>query len=61
MIKTEEKAKVVTAVWGAELIAAQAILPRTILKNWLNSSFYFNSSDSSNRPSAKQLARQGIE
>ena len=57
-IKTEEKAKVVASVWGEEFIqflAALAVLPRTILKNRMNSSFSFksswcNSSYNSNRP-----------
>ena len=57
-IKTEEKEKVVASVWGKELIqffAALANLPRTILKNRMNSSFSFksslcNSSYNSNRP-----------
>ena len=43
-IKTEEKVKVVASVWGEEFInflAALAVLPRTILKNRLNSSFSF--------------------
>ena len=38
-IKTEEKAKVVTSVWGEEFIqflAAQAVLHRTILNNRMN-------------------------
>ena len=56
--KTEAKAKVVASVWGAEFIqflAALAILPRTILKNRMNSFFSFksswcNSSFNSNRP-----------
>ena len=46
-IKTEEKAKVVAAVWGEECIqflAALAILPRTISKNRMNASFSFKSS-----------------
>ena len=46
-IKTEEKAKVVASLWGAEFIqflAALAILPRKILKNRMNSSFSFESS-----------------
>ena len=41
-IKTEEKAKVVNSVWGEEFIqflAVLAILPRTILKNRMNSSY----------------------
>ena len=58
MIKTEEKAKVVAFVRGEEFIqffAALAILPRTILKNRMNSFFSFksswcNSSYDSNRP-----------
>ena len=46
-IDTEEKAKVIAAVWGPELIqllAALAILPRTILKNRMKLSFSFKSS-----------------
>ena len=46
-IKTEEKTEVVAAAWRAEFIkflAALAILPRTFLKNRMNSSFYFKSS-----------------
>ena len=38
-IKTKEKVKVVASVWGEEFIqflAALAILPRGILKNWIN-------------------------
>ena len=45
-IYTVEKAKVVAAVWGEELIqclAAQLVLPMTILKNSMNSSFSFKS------------------
>ena len=37
-IKTEEKAKIVASVWGAEFIqflAALAVLPRTILKSMM--------------------------
>ena len=68
-IKTEETAKVVAAVWREEFIkflAALAILPRTILKNRINSSFSFksargNSIYSLSGPNAKQLAQQGIE
>ena len=73
-IKTEEKAKVVSTVWGKEFIqflAALAILHytvqcRTIFKNRMNWFFFFksswcNSSYSSKRPSAKHLAQQGIE
>ena len=43
-IGTEEKAKVVASVWGQEFIqflAMLAILPRTILWNRMNSSFFF--------------------
>ena len=62
-ITTEEKAKVITAVWKTECIqflAALAIFPRTILKNMMNSSFSFksswcNSSHSAKSPSAKDL------
>ena len=46
-IKTEEKAKDVASAWGEEFIkclAALAVLPRTILKNRMNSSFFFKSS-----------------
>ena len=46
MIKTEEKAKVVASVWWEEFIqflAALAILPRSILKSRMNSSFSFKS------------------
>ena len=46
-IKTEETAKVVVSVWGEEFIqflTTLTILPKTILKNRMNSSFYFNSS-----------------
>ena len=56
-IKTEEKAKVVASVWGEEFIqflATLAILPRTILKNRMNLSFFksswYNLSYNSNRP-----------
>ena len=55
-INTEEKAKVVAAD-GTELIqflAAQAILPRTILKNRINSSF------SSDHPLAVHLIHQSV-
>ena len=70
-IYTEEKAKVVAAVWGTELIkflaALVAILPQDDLKNRMNSPF------SSYHPDAihpylhiilhgvKQLAGRGIE
>ena len=46
-IKTEEKAKVVAAVWGTKFnpfLASLAILTGTILKNRMNSSFSFKSS-----------------
>ena len=46
-IKTEEKAKVVAAVWGKKFnpfLASLAILTGTILKNRMNSSFSFKSS-----------------
>ena len=46
-INTEEKAKVVAAAWGEEciqLLAVLAIVPRTILKSRMNSSFSFKSS-----------------
>ena len=60
-IKTEEKAMVVASVWGEEFIqflASLAILPRTICKNRLNSTFSFksswcNSPYYSNRPIGK--------
>ena len=45
---TEAKAKVVASIWGAEFIqflAALDILPQTIWKNGLNSSFYFKSTE----------------
>ena len=57
-LTTEEKAKVVAAVWGTDFIqflAAQAILPRSNWKNRMISSFSVKSTE------AKQLARQGIE
>ena len=55
--------------WGDEFVqflAALAVLPRTILKNRMNSSFYFksswcNSSYYSVSSQAKRLAHQGIE
>ena len=56
-IKAEEKAKVVASVWGAEFIqflVALAVLPRTILKNRMNSSF------SSHHPDAILLILQII-
>ena len=46
-IKTEKMAKVVASVWGKKFIqflAALPILPRTILKNRMNSSFSVKSS-----------------
>ena len=66
-IKTEEEAKVVASVWGEEFIkflAALAILPRTILKNSMNSCFSFkfswcNSSYNSNCP--LQNSKRGKE
>ena len=57
-IYTESKAKVVVSVWGVEFIkflAALAVLPRSIWKNGMNSSF------SSKSTEANQLARQGID
>ena len=63
--KTEKKAKVVTSASGKEfiqLLAALAVLPRTILNNSMIPSFSFesswcNASYNSNRP----VQRQGIE
>ena len=46
-LKTEEKAKVLAAVWGEEFIqflAALAVLSGMILNNRMNSSFSFKSS-----------------
>ena len=48
-MKTEEKAKVVASVGGGgeqfiKFLAAIAVLPMTILKNRMNSSFSFKSS-----------------
>ena len=64
-IKTEEKAKVVSFVWGDEFIqflTALAVLPRTILKNRMNSFFTLKSSWCNSKSFyAKNLARQGIE
>ena len=57
-IKTEEKAKDIVVVWGAEFIqflAALAILSRSMWKKRLNSSY------SSKLTEAKKLARQEIE
>ena len=57
-METEAKAKVVASVWGAECIqflAGLAILPQSIWKNSMNSTFFPKSTE------AKQLARQGIE
>ena len=54
----ESKTKVVASVWGANFIqflAVLAILPRSIWKNRVNSSFSFKSTE------AKFLARQGNE
>ena len=61
-IKTEEKAKVVASVWVKEIIqfcVVLAILPRTLLKNEMNSSFSFksswcNSSHNSNRENSQR-------
>ena len=52
-MELEDKAKVVASVWLAEL----AVLPRSIRKNRMNSTFSFKYT----RNKAKQLARQGIE
>ena len=44
----EAKAKVVASVWGAEFIkflATQAVLPRSILKNRMNSIFSSKSTE----------------
>ena len=44
-INTEERAKVVAAVWGTgfiQFLAALAVFSRTILKNRMNSSFASN-------------------
>ena len=57
-MEREAKAKVVTSVWGADFIqflGVLAILPRSIWKNRMNSTF------SSKLTEAKQLAWQGIE
>ena len=46
-MKTEEKAKVVASVGEEEFVqflAVLAVMPRTILKNRMNSSFSFKSS-----------------
>ena len=56
--KTEEKAKVVADCWGAEFIqfhAAPAVLPPSIWKNRMKSTF------SSKSTKVKQLGRHGIE
>ena len=45
-METEAKEKVVASVWGSEfiqVIAAMAILPQSIWKNRMNSSFSFKS------------------
>ena len=68
-ICTEEKAKVVSAFWGTDLLqflSALAICTRmSWRKCWFVPMFYnsswCNSAYSSNRPVAKYLARQGIE
>ena len=58
-IGTEAEAKVVESIWGAKLVqflAALAVLPRSILKKRLNSSY------SSNRPrQTRYIARQEID
>ena len=56
-METEAKANVVMSLWGAEFIqslTAPAVLPRSIWKNRINSTF------SSQSTEAKQLARQGM-
>ena len=66
--KSEKNAKVVGSVWVEEFIqflAALAVLPRTILKNKMNSTRMIwkkrmNSSISSKSSCSKSLARQGI-
>ena len=48
-METEAKAKVVSSVWGAAFIkflAALAVLPRSIWKKRLNSSYYFKQQNS---------------
>ena len=68
-IRTEEKAKVVSAFWGTDLLqflSVLAIWHQDELKNRLICTLFFNSSwcnsaYSLNRPVAKYLARQGIE
>ena len=67
-IKTEEKAKVVAAVWGDKFIqflAAQAFMPRTILKKDEFILFFqiilVQFILLLKIVKAKQLARQGIE
>ena len=55
---TEAKAKVVASVWRADFVqflAAFAVLPQSIWKNRLNSSYFSKSTET------KLLARQGIE
>ena len=57
-MEREAKAKVVASVWGTEFIqflAAPAVLPRSIWKKRLNSSFSYKSTEE------KQPAWQGIE
>ena len=47
-IKTDAKAKVVASIWGAKFVqflAALAVLPRSIWKKWLNSSYSFKSTE----------------
>ena len=55
---TEAKAKVDASVWGAKFVqflAARVVLPQSIWKKRLNSSY------SSKSTKAKLIARQGIE
>ena len=57
-MELEDKAKAVTSVWGAkfaQFLDALAVLPWSIWKKRLNSSFSFKSTE------VKQLTRQGIE
>ena len=56
-METDAKTKVVASVWGTtfvKFLAALAVLPRSIWKKQLNSSFSLNPKE------AKQLMRQGI-
>ena len=57
-MELEDKAKVNASVWGAtfvQFLAALAVLPPSIRKNRMNSTFSFK------KTKAKQLAQQGIE